>query len=288
MKSSAPIALGSAIYLALLVIPANAQATRTWVSGVGADTNSCSRTAPCLTFAGAIAKTPANGIIVCLDPGEFDAGFSAVTITQSITIDCEETTGSFLAPGGNGINVAGSGIVVNLRGLAIGGLGTGLVGINVTQAATVYIRKSVIYGFQSGVATGISFSGGGTLVVNDTVVHANGTGIALNGSGGNVNMTLRDVIVHSNAANGISITTSGSSAGATIDHSTLAFNGGAGLNVNGSAAIAMIGNSTVTGNATGVAVPSGTLYSFKENQIAGNSADGTPITSFPGPGGPLQ
>src|SRR5260221_14491959 len=33
---------------------AQAQATRTWVSGVGDDANPCSRTAPCKTFAGAI------------------------------------------------------------------------------------------------------------------------------------------------------------------------------------------------------------------------------------------
>jgi hypothetical protein len=32
----------------------------------------------------------------------------------------------------------------------------------------------------------------------------------------------------------------------------------------------------------------GTLYSFKQNQIAANTTDGTPITAFPGPGGPLQ
>jgi hypothetical protein len=39
--------------------PASAQASRTWVSGVGDDANPCSRTAPCKTFAGAISKTSA-------------------------------------------------------------------------------------------------------------------------------------------------------------------------------------------------------------------------------------
>jgi hypothetical protein len=45
-----------AISFALLLpgAPAHAQATRTWVSGVGDDANPCSRTAPCKTFAGAI------------------------------------------------------------------------------------------------------------------------------------------------------------------------------------------------------------------------------------------
>src|SRR5437660_9092828 len=61
----------------------SAQATRTWVSGVGDDANPCSRTAPCKTFAGAISKTAAGGEIDALDP----AGFGAVTITKSITLD---------------------------------------------------------------------------------------------------------------------------------------------------------------------------------------------------------
>src|SRR5262245_9629764 len=62
-----------ALILALAVVatPAQAQATRTWVSGVGDDVNPCSRTAPCKTFAGAISKTAAGGEINCLDPGGF-------------------------------------------------------------------------------------------------------------------------------------------------------------------------------------------------------------------------
>ena len=35
----------------LASMPAHAQASRTWVSGVGDDANPCSRTAPCKTFA---------------------------------------------------------------------------------------------------------------------------------------------------------------------------------------------------------------------------------------------
>lgn len=61
----------------------SAQASRTWVSGVGDDANPCSRTAPCKTFAGAISKTIAGGEIDALDP----SGFGAVTITKAITID---------------------------------------------------------------------------------------------------------------------------------------------------------------------------------------------------------
>src|SRR5580704_5414786 len=86
----------------LCTVPAHAQATRTWVSGVGDDANTCSRTAPCLTFAGAITKTAAGGEIDALDPG----GFGAVSITKSITIDGGGGVASVMASGGSGIIVS--------------------------------------------------------------------------------------------------------------------------------------------------------------------------------------
>src|ERR1700748_3413091 len=86
----------------LSALPANAQATRTWVSGVGDDVNPCSRTAPCKTFAGAISKTAAGGEISTLDPG----GFGTVTITKSISITNDGAgEAGILASGTNGINV---------------------------------------------------------------------------------------------------------------------------------------------------------------------------------------
>src|SRR5436190_23830046 len=100
-----------------------AQATRTWVSGVGDDANPCSRTAPCKTFPGAISKTAAGGEINCLDPG----GFGGVTITKSITISCEAGTAGDLASSTTGviINDASSAtpgtIFVFLKGLDIDG-----------------------------------------------------------------------------------------------------------------------------------------------------------------------
>ena len=91
----------------LYVLPAHAQATRTWVSGVGDDVNPCSRTAPCKTYAGAISKTAAGGEINCLDPG----GFGALTITKSISIVCAYTEGGVLAAGTTGftISIVGAG-----------------------------------------------------------------------------------------------------------------------------------------------------------------------------------
>src|SRR6187397_3462678 len=107
--------VGALSALLLYSAPASAQATRTWVSGVGDDVNPCSRTAPCKTFAGAISKTANNGEINCLDPG----GFGAVTITKSITIDCTGTMGGILASSTTGILVNAAGVNVVLRGLSI-------------------------------------------------------------------------------------------------------------------------------------------------------------------------
>src|SRR5437660_93101 len=98
----------------------SAQATRTWVSGVGDDANPCSRTAPCKTFAGAISKTAAGGEIDALDPG----GFGAVTITKSMTIDGGGgQVASVLVAGTNGIVVAAAASdIVILRNLRLDGL----------------------------------------------------------------------------------------------------------------------------------------------------------------------
>src|SRR5277367_1461836 len=108
---------------------AHAQATRTWVSGVGDDANPCSRTAPCKTWAGAISKTAAGGEMDALDPG----GFGAVTITKSITLDGGGgQVASVLVAGTNGIVVqAGAADTVILRNLRLNGIsGTGTGGLN--------------------------------------------------------------------------------------------------------------------------------------------------------------
>src|SRR5262245_66129852 len=171
-----PAILGMSFLLLSNVAPAHAQATRTWVSGVGNDADPCSRTAPCKTFAGAHIKTAVNGIINCLDP----SGYGTVTITKSITIDCTNTMAGVLASDLNGININGAGINVILRGLDIEGIGTGSVGINFIQGASLQVEKCNIYGFKGGNAQGIRFVPGAAaqLFVSDTTISHNGTGAA--------------------------------------------------------------------------------------------------------------
>src|SRR5947209_3449891 len=121
---------------------AQAQATRTWVSGVGDDANPCSRTAPCKTYAGAISKTAPNGEINCLDPG----GFGSVTITKSMSIVCDYTEGGVLANGVFGFNInAPAGSIITLKGQDVECVGTGTNGIQVLGAGvTLHVHKTQI------------------------------------------------------------------------------------------------------------------------------------------------
>ena len=136
------------LFFLTLTLTANAQATRTWVSGVGDDLNPCSRTAPCKTFAGAISKTATGGEINVLDPG----GYGTVTITKSITIDGLGIQGGSLTTGTAGviINSSVANTRVHLRGLNFNGVGIGVNGIRVLNAGTggtVFIEDTVIHGF---------------------------------------------------------------------------------------------------------------------------------------------
>src|SRR6202051_2406333 len=113
-KLRVPSLAGLTLMLAFAGL-ADAQATRTWVSGVGDDVNPCSRTAPCKTYAGAISKTAAGGEISALDPG----GFGAVTITKAMTINGDRDLASTTSPGTTGVTVAaGATDVVVLRSVS--------------------------------------------------------------------------------------------------------------------------------------------------------------------------
>jgi hypothetical protein len=283
---------------ALFVSPASAQATRTWVSGVGDDVNPCSRTAPCKTFAGAISRTAVNGEINCIDPG----GFGAVTITKSITIDCTNTMGSILAAGTNGVIVNFNSFAVTdvrktvrLRGLSINGANTGLNGIRILGAAaaagsTVMIEDVVIDGFFGTGGAGIvdERTGGGELSVYNTSIRDNGgTCIAL--LTGTVRKdAILDNVSAVNCNNGMTVA---NFVRAMITHSTFSLNAAAGISVEAgsdvsidygvisnnnvgmaNAAAARLANTQVSYNATGF---TGTaVQSHGHNRLVGNTAVG--------------
>src|SRR5436853_1338727 len=135
MRRIALIGIIAGFLIPLATAPASAQASRTWVSGVGDDANPCSRTAPCKTFPGAISKTAQGGEINCLDPG----GFGTVTITKAITLNCTNTLGSILASGVPAIIInAQPADRVVLRGLELRGINQaltpGTIGIRILAA----------------------------------------------------------------------------------------------------------------------------------------------------------
>jgi len=151
----------------------SAQASRTWVSGVGDDANPCSRTAPCKTFAGAISKTAAGGEIDALDP----AGYGAVTITKAITIDGGGgQVASVLVSGTNGIVVqAGPSDVVILRNLRINGIGTGINGIRFLSGKDLNVEDCYIFGFTTnGIDIALNQATAASVHVIRTVLKHNG------------------------------------------------------------------------------------------------------------------
>jgi hypothetical protein len=222
----------------LSVVPAAAQATRTWVSGVGDDANPCSRTAPCKTFAGAITKTAAGGEIDVLDPG----GFGAVTITKAITIAAEGSgEGGIVVGGTNAISVsAGANDIVILRGLQLDGGPPGsnsLNGVRFLTGSVLEIQNSSIRNFTGASPNGYGIlfapSAASSLFVSDTVITSNGNAPGSSGGGidikptggGSAKASLTRVNVVNNIT-GITADGTGSTGGisVSISDSTVAAN----------------------------------------------------------------
>jgi hypothetical protein len=267
-----PLAIAAS--LALIVNPAHAQASRTWVSGVGDDANPCSRTAPCKTFAGAISKTAINGEINCLDPG----GFGTVTITKSISIDCHEIPGSILNAGTNGVNVAFDSFAltdtrktVNLRNLMIQGFDSGLAGINIIgagQGSNVYVEDTLITGEFGGSGNGIIDSRGrGMLVVNNTTIrNLGGAGISVSSSN---NGSRRAMISNTRVYGGNFGIVVGVNAEVEISHSVVSGMTSAGVQVTQASGIVDIDSSVIAHNGTGV--QSSGVARISNNEIAFNT-----------------
>ena len=270
---------------------ASAQATRTWVSGVGDDVNPCSRTAPCKTFAGAISKTAAAGEIDCLDPG----GFGAVTITKAITIDCTHVSGGVLSSGTNGIviNATGATDSVVLRNLVIQGAGTGLDGIKILAAFEVHLEDVDIKGVTlAGVE--VAASANVNLTMQDcTISEAGSAGVSLTTTSGLVNAQIDNLHVsHTHPAiaglanNLVTVSNSDlsyafkaikqSASGSVINviNCTMVGNSVATLESNAGSTINASGN-TIAQSPLGINSAGGTISSDGTNIFLGNTTNGT-------------
>ncbi len=296
--------LGTLLVVGLAVAPAQAQATRTWVSGVGDDANPCSRTAPCKTWPGAISKTATGGEIDALDTG----GFGTVTITKSITLDGGggQVASILSSPGVNGVNVTAAGGIVILRNLRINGAG-GNLGVVINSAAKVVIEKCDIFGFASAAVDAIPSTGTLALKVQESTLNNNAGGITIKPSGGAVvtvsvershvdantgagmrvdgtgggpsSVAVSDSSLSLNGSNGLNAV-SGGSGNVKVDltRTVLADNAGAALqssNSSGGTSTVTVGQSILSNNATAWSiVGSGQLLSFGNNQVTGPAGTG--------------
>ena len=252
------------------------------MSGVGDDANPCSRTAPCKTFAGAIAKTATGGEVDVLDPG----GFGAVTITKSISIEAVGVVAGVLVAGTNGITVsAGATDTVVLRGLTIQGLLGALSGVSLTGGGALYIQDCTINAFQTGINVAPG-SGESRVFISNTIVRNSlGTGILFSGSGtASISATLDGVTAENNAGAGVDADSVGAGLGATavdvsMESSTSAGNI-VGILSQGPGAKINLSNVTVFGNTTGLSALAGSIVSLGNNRVLDNGTNGSPTAKI--------
>jgi len=287
--------LAAALFTLALATLANAQATRTWVSGVGDDVNPCSRTAPCKTFSGAISKTATGGEISVLDPG----GYGTLTITKAITVDggTGQGWGSTLASGVNGFvvnittNLASDKVI--LRNLSINGAGTtlGVDAIRFIDGAELTVENVVIQNF-SGDGIDINQAQTSTTNIrNVTTDNVAGSGVKATTTVGeaivlidnsriraategvhaitNGRITVRDTVI-TQATTGIR--TSGGNSIINTDKIFVAFcstgvQASVGSSVN-------VSDSVIAQNATGISQNGGTVNSFQGNSLINNTSNG--------------
>jgi hypothetical protein len=294
-----------ALVLIALALPSSAFGlpNRGWVSGTGDDANPCSRSKPCKTFAGAVSKTAAGGVIRCLDPG----GYGTVRISKSIAIKCSDREGGILAAGTAAVNISAAATdKVTLRGLDLNGTAqTGGVGVTVTGAASVHIVDSEISGFK----TGVWVSPGGSptvtsmrVVVANSHIHDNGIGLyngPLAGYGEYSSLTARNNLI---ADNGCGVVTSSAGSSALPPDANVSecgaqasqffnvtavtgifgngiYDNGEGVFVRGTRALAQVAYNRITGNDLGMhRLDSGTLqtYTPATNVIVNNAATDPP------------
>jgi hypothetical protein len=286
---------------------------RTWVSAAsGSDSNPCTRTSPCLTFAAALAQTPAGGEIDALDPGDF----GPVTITKSITIFGNADGGAGgppTTPGTSGIVIsAGSSDVIHLQGLVFDGVNTsGTSGVVFTSGARLHIENCAVLGFTT---SGITFSPStgsavttqlvvqGTTILNNatgiliqptggiaanvrlrslSIDHSAGDGLRVDGTGGTgaINVAIADSTASFNAGNGIDAVSGPGNATMDVMRVVAAENGLAGIQsnkTNGGTASVTVGGSMLRSNAIGIQATGGAgLLSYGNNDVTGNASNGS-------------
>jgi hypothetical protein len=287
---------------------ANAQIQHTWVSSTGSG-SACTRASPCADFFAAQAATSAGGVISVLDSGDY----STINITKSLTIRAEGVDGGYSSSSlfFPWITIqAGPTDVVTLEGLHLKGAGIALttgghlhivrcvitndtltsqsgIAFRPDSASKLSVTDTVISNMGSGTGAGIVINpqSGGAAQVNleRVTVNGNAFGIAADGtnSTGGINMTIADSMIGGNAQDGVVATTpSGGAPIGILITNTKSVNNQFGIRSMGSNVTVRVGDSTITGNVTGLSFSGGgALLTFGTNKVRANSSDG----AFSGP-----
>jgi hypothetical protein len=284
---------------------AHAQAVRTFVASNGNDAAACSRAAPCRTFAGAVNKTATGGVVSCVDA----ADYGAVTIAKSLSIVCDNTQAGITTTA-TGITITTAATdIVTISGLDIEGSGTGINGISFTNGGTLHVHNVRIRGFRGGSVnrsfginfvptatarldvsdsvitdSGFGFGGAGIWVASSgpaisasiwrTKLDNNRIGLRAFGTPTTLNVTAMDTAFTGNST-GIQL-----GSGNLMLQNVVVANNSLGISNANAGGTLRIGNSAVTGNGIGVQTGTGAFFtSYKNNQIRGNTTDGTPLAA---------
>jgi hypothetical protein len=287
----------------LPAIPAQAtqaaSLTRTFVSSAGNDSNPCTITQPCATFAQAYSLTAAQGIIAALDPGKY----GPLTITGPVTINGYGWAAITAPIADRGITInANAGDVVTLTGLEIDGANAGGNGIQFNSGGSLNVRDCVIQNFtsdgilfQPAPAT-IGFVITNTILSNNlvgihyqpiggpitarglinNVVESDGTdGVIFNLSpGDSVNVVIKNSVFNRNSHAGIVLDAGGASAfGVSIDNISTTSND-SGIIAIGALTV-LLGRSVISFNNNGVKnqTSPNLFFSYQDNRIDGNNND---------------
>lgn len=284
-----------------------AASQRTFVATSGLDTNPCSRTQPCRSFAFAIAQTLAAGEVYVLDSG----GYGPATITSSVTIQAEGVLAGISVFSGDGIDVnVASTDVVTLRGLTINGLG-GTHGISFQAGGVLHVQK-VTASNLAGNGVDIAANGAQVYIDDSTLNDNSGNGLRVHGSSfvsadgchfdhnhvgvgveGNAAGIIRNSAANGNSTTGFNATgTIGSPASLLLESCVAAYNTfgvlAVGTAANPSLGTVMISNVAVYGNGNGLYIPGsplgqlfGSIVSFGNNAVDGNINNGGPSSTVP-------
>jgi hypothetical protein len=286
-----------AMALSMSASPVRAQNV-SFVSPLGSDSNTCSQTSPCASFAGAYNKVGVSQIN-CLGSGIY----GPITITTSLTIDCGTgNVGNIAYAGGSAITInTTAAATIILRHLAMNGLSSNNDGINATSffSGTLIVEDCMIQGYSAG--RGIQFvptSGRGLLQVSNSQIFGNVVGIEVFPASGQIaSVTLNQVELVGNSDDGLALTGQGVVAGTmrgsvvgengndgvltaapqvffTIEESSIVDNLGNGIQTDSAGSVVNVGASTIGGNGTGVKSFSGSLISFGNNQMSANGVNG--------------